>query len=136
MTALVILCSGVEIEYNLDTGMALTSAAFSKIYGDWVSIPLGLSLCCFAIATILGWGVYGMRCAQFLFGERIWRIFVALQILTIIIGALLNTGTVWLFAETVNGLMAIPNLIALAYLSSQLRTLMEKDKEQGVFLAP
>ena len=77
-----------------------------------------------------------MRCAQFLFGERIWRVFVVLQVLTIIIGALLNTGAVWLFAETVNGLMAIPNLIALAYLSSQLRTLMEKDKEQGVFLAP
>ena len=136
MTALVILCSGVEICYGLDTGMALTSAAFTNVYGNWVSIPLGLSLCCFAVATILGWGVYGLRCAQYLFGENVWKRFVVLQTATVILGALLNTGTVWLLSETVNGLMAIPNLIALALLSPQLRMLMPKYKEQGACLAP
>lgn len=120
MTALVILCSGVKIPYGLDEGAALTANAFSAVYGNWVCIPIALALCCFAVATILGWGLYGARCAQFLFGENIWRPFVLLQTATVIVGAILRTDTVWMLSETVNGLMAIPNLIALAYLSPEL----------------
>ena len=136
MTALVILCSGVEIPYGVDTGMTLTAQAFSSVYGGWVCVPLGLSLCCFALATILGWGMYGARCAQYLFGEGVWKVFVLLQAVTVLVGALLNTGTVWLLAETVNGLMAIPNLIALAYLSPQVGQLTKKYREQSKRLAP
>ena len=113
VTALVILCSGVEIPYGTDMGSELTSAAFSQIYGGWVAILIAASLILFALATILGWGYYGMRCAQYLFGENAFRLFVLLQAATVILGAVLNTSTVWLLADTVNGLMAIPNLIAL-----------------------
>ena len=120
MTALVILCSGVDIPYGVDEGAALTAKAFSAVYGNWSTVVIAMALCCFAIATILGWGLYGARCAQFLFGENVWRPFVLLQAVTVIIGAALRTDTVWMLSEIVNGLMAIPNLIALAYLSPEL----------------
>lgn len=117
MTALVILCSGVHIPYGTDIGAELTASAFSQIYGGWVSVLIALCLVCFALATVLGWGLYGLRCAQYLFGSRVWRLFSILQAATVLLGVLLNTGTVWILAETVNGLMAIPNLIALILLS-------------------
>lgn len=120
MTALVILCSGVMIPYGTDQGVALTANAFSLVLGDWVRVPIMLALCCFAVATVLGWGLYGARCAQFLFGESVWKPFVYLQSVVVVIGAVLRTDTVWLLSEIVNGLMAIPNLVALAWLSPEL----------------
>ncbi len=123
MTALVILTSGVDIPYGIDVGVTLTTQAFSIVYGDWVSVLMAAALCCFAIATVLGWGLYGARCAQYLFGEGVWKRFVLLQGATVILGAVLKTGTVWLLSETVNGLMAIPNLIALAVLAPELTRL-------------
>ena len=115
-----ILCSGVGIPYCEDVGAALTADAFSAVYGNWVCIPIALALCCFAVATILGWGLYGTRCAQFLLGESAWKPFVVLQTLTVIVSTILQTETVWLLSENLNGLMAIPNLIALAFLSPEL----------------
>jgi AGCS family alanine or glycine:cation symporter len=123
MTALVILASGVSVPYGVDAGIALTTDAFSAVYGDWVCLLIAAALCCFAFATVLGWGLYGIRCAQFLFGPNVWKKFVLLQAITVVLGAVLNTGTVWLLSETVNGLMAIPNLIALAALSGELSRL-------------
>lgn len=120
MTALVILVSGVQIPYGSDVGVTLTTQAFSAVYGDWVSVIIALALCCFAIATVLGWGLYGARCAQFLFGTGVWKKFVVLQGVIIVVSAVLKTGTVWLLSETVNGLMAIPNLIALFMLTPEL----------------
>ncbi len=128
MTALVILCSGIPIPYGTDVGIMLTTEAFADIYGSWIHIPITISLCCFALATILGWGLYGARCAQFLFGEKSWKFFVSLQAVTVIIGAVLETKTVWMLAETVNGLMAIPNLIVLAFLSPELIGLVKDYK--------
>lgn len=126
MTALVILVSGVEIPYGEDVGVVLTTQAFSSVYGGWVSILIAAALCCFAIATVLGWGLYGARCAQFLFGDGVWKKFVLLQGGAVILGAVLKTGTVWLLSETVNGLMAIPNLIALASLAPELSRLLRQ----------
>lgn len=126
MTALVILCSGVPLDYGEDVGVVLTTQAFSSVYGDWVSILIAAELCCFAFATVLGWGLYGARCAQFLFGAGCWKKFVVLQAAAVILGAVLKTGTVWLLSETVNGLMAIPNLIALAALSPVLASLTKE----------
>lgn len=123
MTALVILVSGVDIPYGEDVGVVLTTQAFSSVYGGWVSILIAAALCCFAVATVLGWGLYGARCAQFLFGDGVWKKFVLLQGGAVILGAVLKTGTVWLLSETVNGLMAIPNLIALGCLAPELRRL-------------
>ena len=128
MTALVILCSGVVIPYGEDVGIMLTTDAFASVFGSWVHIPITIALCCFAFATILGWGLYGARCAQFLFGENVWKYFVLIQAVTVIAGAVLKTKTVWLLAETVNGLMAIPNLIALAALSPELIRMVKEYK--------
>ena len=97
--------------------------AFSGVLGSWVCLPIAVFTCCFAIATVLGWGLYGIRCAQYLFGDTAWRYFAYLQGCVVIVGSLLKTGTVWKLAETVNGLMAIPNLIVLAYLAPELKRL-------------
>ena len=133
MTALVILVSGVEIPYGEDVGVALTTQAFSSVYGGWVSILIAAALCCFAIATVLGWGLYGARCAQYLFGDGVWKKFVFLQGIAVILGAVLKTGTVWLLSETVNGLMAIPNLIALACLTPELSKLTREFRKRKGF---
>ena len=75
---------------------------------------------------MLGWGLYGARCAQYLFGIKAWRIFVLIQAVVVALSVLLKTATVWMFAETVNGLMAIPNLIALLALSPALVKLVKE----------
>lgn len=131
MTALVILVSGVAIPYGTDPGAALTTAAFGAVCGQWVSVAIAAALCCFAFATVLGWGLYGARCAQFLFGPAAWKKFVWLQGIVVVLGAMLRTETVWLASETVNGLMAIPNLIALAALSGELVRLIQKENAFG-----
>ena len=124
MTALVILCSGVPIDYGTDCGAALTARAFTAVLGDWASIVIALALCLFAFATILGWGLYGARCAQYLFGAGIWRKFAALQTAAVVLGAIVNTTMLWRMAEIVNGLMAIPNLIALWMLTPKLEAIL------------
>ena len=123
LTALVILCSGIPVPYGTDAGAYLTGAAFRSVYGPWVTAVQAGCLCCFAFATVLGWGLYGARCAQFLFGPGAWKVFALVQILTVLASALLETAVIWSVAETVNGLMAIPNLIVLAALSPELRRL-------------
>lgn len=120
LTALVILVSGVAIPYGKDVGAELTTKAFATVYGDFAPIFIAVSLVCFAFATVLGWGLYGARCAQFLFGARVWKLFVAAQMAAVVAGACLQTGVVWSAAETVNGLMAIPNLTALAILTPEV----------------
>ncbi len=133
VTALVILCSGVKIPYGEDAGVSLTASAFSAVLGDWVKVFIAGALCLFAFATVLGWGLYGARCAQYLFGRGVWKRFAWLQAATVILGACLSTGTVWKLSEVVNGLMAIPNLIALAVLSPELcRLLIEYQKKTGI----
>ena len=124
ITALVILCSGVPIPYGADVGVSLTERSFSAVLGDWVCIPLTVSLCVFAIATVLGWGFYGARCAQFLFGNGVWNKFVVLQGVVAIVGACLQTGTVWVLSDIVNGLMAVPNLITLMMLTPELKNIL------------
>lgn len=116
MTALAILCSGVSIPYGIDEGVVLTANALGAVYGDWISVPLMLFLCCFAFATMLGWGLYGVRCVQYLLGDKSIKLFVIIQMAVIVLSTFLKTGTVWMLSETVNGFMAIPNLIALAVL--------------------
>lgn len=123
MTALVILCSGVPISYGADSGAELTVSAFSAVYGSFGKGIVAVFLACFAYATILGWSLYGLRCAQFLFGRKSAPAFFAAQTAAVVLGAVLKTPVVWKMAEIVNGLMAIPNLIALALLSPELSIL-------------
>ncbi len=126
ITALAILCSGVPIPYGNDIGILLTSQAFSAVYGGWFTVVLTAILCCFAFATVLGWGLYGARCAQFIFGEQVWTLFVVIQAFAVILGAIAETETIWLLADTVNGLMAIPNLLCLVYMMPKVGLLLKE----------
>lgn len=119
LTALVILTSGVKIGYGADAGSELTAKALAASFGPWVCIVLCGCLTLFALATILGWGFYAGRCAEFLFGRINWRVFGLCQAAAVLIGAVLETGVIWTLAEIVNGLMAIPNLIAVLALSGE-----------------
>ena len=117
LTALVILCSGIPIHYGIDAGAELTIRGFTSTYGSWVSIFTAVALCCFAFSTIIGWGLYGARCIEFLFNEKVIKPFMIVYSLVAILGATADLGLLWGIAETFNGLMAIPNLIAVFLLS-------------------
>ena len=126
LTALVILCSGVGIPYGQDCGITLTANAFLRVYGEWSQVLLMLSVCCFAFATVLGWGLYGNRCAQYLLGERAWRPIALLQMAVVVLGAILETKSVWILSEIVNGLMVIPALIVMIVLAPKMRPLIKE----------
>ena len=117
LTALVILCSGVPVGYGAAAGAELTISGFTSVYGGWVSIFTAVAMCCFAFSTIIGWGLYGTRCIEFLFGSKSNKPFMLVYSLVAIVGATMNLGLMWSIAETFNGLMVIPNLIAVFLLS-------------------
>lgn len=120
MTALVILLSGVEIPFGQAAGAELTISGFTHVYGNWVSIFTAVAMCCFAFSTIIGWGLYGARCLEFILGSKAIRPFMVLYALTAIVGATVDLGLVWSISDTCNGLMAIPNLIAVFLLSGKV----------------
>ena len=117
LTALVILCSQVSIPYGQAAGAELTIQGFTATYGGWVSIFTAIALCCFAFSTTIGWGLYGSRCIEFLFGTKTIRPFMIVYSLVAILGATVDLGLLWSIAETFNGLMSIPNLLAVFLLS-------------------
>ena len=126
LTALVILCSGVPVGYGEAAGAELTINGFTSVYGGWVSIFTAVAMCCFAFSTIIGWGLYGTRCIEFLFGSRANKPFMIVYSLVAIVGATMNLGLMWSIAETFNGLMVIPNLIAVFLLSGVVVKLVKE----------
>ena len=120
LTALVILCSPITIPYGQAAGAELTIQGFTSVYGNWVSIFTALAMCCFAFSTILGWGLYGARCIEFLFSSKVTKPFMVVYSFVAILGATADLGLMWSIADTFNGLMAIPNLIALFLLSGKI----------------
>ena len=126
LTALVILCSGVAVDYGKAAGAELTILGFTSTYGSWVSIFTAVAMCCFAFSTIIGWGLYGTRCVEFLLGTRANRPFMILYALVAIVGATMELGLMWNIAETFNGLMVIPNLIAVFLLSGVVVRLVKE----------
>lgn len=133
VTALVILLSGVPVPYGQDAGAELTIAGFTHVYGNWVSIFTAISMCCFAFSTIIGWGLYGSRCCEFLLGSRSVKLFTILYALVSIAGATMDLGLVWSISETFNGLMAIPNLIAVFLLAPVVLKLLKAHAETEGF---
>ena len=125
LTALVILCSGIPIGFGADAGAELTISGFTATYGNWISIFTAVALCCFAFSTIIGWGLYGARCIEFLFSSKVIKPFMLVYSLVAILGATVDLGMLWSIAETFNGLMAIPNLIALFLLSGTVVKLVK-----------
>lgn len=126
LTALVILCSGVPVGYGDAAGAELTILGFTSTYGSWVSIFTAIAMCCFAFSTIIGWGLYGTRCVEFLLGTCANRPFMILYALVAIVGATMELGLMWNIAETFNGLMVIPNLIAVFLLSGVVVRLVKE----------
>jgi len=125
LTAMVILCSGIPVGYGADAGAELTISGFTATYGNWVSIFTAVALCCFAFSTIIGWGLYGSRCMEYLSSEKWVKPFMVVYALVAIVGATMDLGMLWSIAETFNGLMAIPNLIALFLLSGTVVKLVK-----------
>ena len=129
LTALVILCSGVNIDFGKAAGAELTIQGCTSTSGNWVSLFTAVALCCFAFSTIIGWGLYGARCIEFLFSSKVIKPFMVVYSLVAILGATVDLGLIWNIADTFNGLMAIPNLIALFLLSGTVVKLIKEYTE-------
>ena len=126
LTAFTILCSGVPICYGEAAGAELTISGFTATYGNWVSIFTAVAMCCFAFSTILGWGLYGARCVEFIFSAKAIKPFMVIYSLVAIIGATQDLGLIWSISDTFNGLMVIPNLIAVFLLSGTVVKLVKE----------
>ena len=120
MTALVVLCGiGVDnIQFGTDVGANLTIQGFQSVFsGALPGIMVAACLTLFALTTILAWGLYGARCCEYLFGAKVAKIYQVIFSLFLVIGSTMKLDLAWAIADTLNGLMALPNLVALIALS-------------------
>jgi len=118
LTAFTILISGIDIPYGTKVGADLSISAFTTAMGGtWGSLLVTAGIVLFATSTILSWSLYGVRCCEFLLGTKAIRPYQIVFVLFIVVGTTMNLGLAWDIADTLNGLMAIPNLIALLGLS-------------------
>ena len=114
LTALCVIVSGTEIGWGVKPGPELITGAFSTVFGaKFASLFVALALMMFAFSTILGWSLYGSRCVQYLFGLKGAKVYQIIYVVVVVVGSVLSLDVVWDVADTLNGLMAIPNFIAL-----------------------
>jgi len=119
VTALTILCSGSWQPGSALTGAALSAAAFESQMGPFGGVFVSLSVTVFAFATLIGWSYYGKRGAQYLFGERAAVPYLLLFLCAAFLGCVTRLDTVWTLSDSFNGLMAVPNLLAVTLLSGK-----------------
>ena len=120
MTAMVVLLGvGVHnIEFGNDIGAQLTVNGFMSVFGDKIpGVVVAVCLTMFAFSTVLTWGLYGTRCMEYLFNYKAAKVYQIIFCGVMIIGGVIKLQLAWDIADTLNGLMAIPNLIALLLLS-------------------
>jgi len=121
MTALVILTSGVWKQTGPDgvgmTGTLLSSTAFSATYGSWGGQFATIALVLFAWSTLIGWGYYGEKALQYLVGDKAIPIYRTIFVFVVYLGCVTRLETCWTLSDIFNGLMALPNLVALLCLS-------------------
>ena len=121
LTALTLLCgvdAGIEFTWGQSAGAEKIIASFSTVFGSQLgALIVTVAISLFALSTILSWALYGTRCCEFLFGHKSVPIYQALFVVVLIIGASLELELVWNIADTLNGFMAVPNLVALLGLS-------------------
>ena len=118
MSGLTLLVSGIDLHYGTKGTTALNAQALGTVFGDEIGaliIAVGISL--FALSTVLSWGLYGTRCCEYIFGTKFNKVYQMIFVIVCVIGATMDLGLAWDIADTLNGLMAIPNLIALLGLS-------------------
>lgn len=127
LTGLSIIVSGVDIEFGVKPGSELITSAFATVFGDkFASLFVAIALMLFAFSTILGWALYGTRCVEYLFGLKATKIYQIIFIPMVVVGATTSLDVVWDVADTFNGLMAIPNFIALFALSGTVAKLTKE----------
>ena len=127
MTALTIICSGVDINFGVKPGSELITAAVATIFGGKLAaLFVAVALILFAFSTVLGWALYGSRCAQYLFGTKAIKYYQAAFAIVIVIGCVSPIDIVWNIADTFNGLMAIPNFVGLFVLSGVVAKLTKE----------
>ena len=130
LTAFTVLCgveSGVAVEWGQSAGTELITAAFAGVFGGKLGaliVAVGISL--FALSTILSWSLYGSRCCEFLLGNKFVLPYQIIFVLAVIVGTTMDLELVWDIADTMNGFMAIPNLIALLGLSGVVISLTKE----------
>lgn len=115
LTGLVLITSGL-IPEGL-TGTALTQAAFSQAFGGFGPVFIAICMFFFAFSTIIGWYFFGQSNFKALFGEKALPVYSAIVVMFILVGSTLKVDLVWAMADFFNGLMAVPNLLALLALS-------------------
>ncbi len=119
LTSLALLCAG-NITYGVDVAANITLNAFCAVYGKNIIIVFCLVVCFFAFSSMIGWGLYGAKFFSFVFGKKSKRFFVILFCLAQIPAAVFRADTVWIVAEILNGLMALPNIVALLFLNDEV----------------
>lgn len=136
LTALTLLCGverGVPITWGENAGAEMISASFATVFGSRAgSLIVAVGIGLFALSTMLSWSLYGSRCFEFIFGTKAVPVYQVIFILLVVVGATLKLDLVWDIADTLNGFMAIPNLIALLGLSGVVIKLTKNyfDKEK------
>ena len=118
MTALSIICSGVDISFGVKPGSELITSAFATVFGaKFAAVFVAVSLALFAFSTIVGWSLYGTRAVEYLTKGKGTRVYQLIFVVVVILGSVMSLDTVWDITDTFNGLMAIPNFIAVFALS-------------------
>ncbi len=122
LTALAILISGeAEAFYGGSAGTNLTILAFATTFGSKIaSTMLSICITMFAFSTLLSWSLYGSRCMEFIFGTKAIPVYQAIYVIFVVVGATVELSLVWEIADSLNALMAIPNLIAVLALSPKV----------------
>ncbi len=127
LTGLTIIVSGIDIEFGKTVSSELITSAFATVFGaKFASLFIAIALFLFAFSTILGWSLYGTRCVEYLLGTKLAKVYQVIFSLIIILGATTSLEIVWNLADTFNGLMAIPNFIALFALSGVVAKLTKE----------
>lgn len=121
LTSLAVLCSGV-VDGNFGVsdmaGVSTTIGAFSTVFGSRIgSLLISGGLILFASSTVFSWSLYGVRCFEYLFGGKAVALYKVLFVLVVVAGATMELDLVWSISDTLNGLMALPNLVAVLGLS-------------------
>ncbi|MBQ8267810.1 MAG: alanine:cation symporter family protein, partial [Clostridia bacterium] len=132
LTALTLLCAG-DITYGVDTASTLTLNALTNVYGKNIIFIFCPVVCFFAFSSTVGWGLYGAKFASFLLGEKAQKPFLFLFVAAMLPAAVFRADAVWVIAEILNGLMALPNITALLFLTNEIAdiTYSYKRKLQG-----
>ncbi len=132
LTGLTIIVSGVNIDFGKSVSSELITAAFATVFGNqFASLFVAIALFLFAFSTILGWALYGTRCVEYLVGIKLSKVYQVIFSIMIVVGTTTSLEVVWNLADTFNGLMAIPNFIALFALSGVVAKLTKEHFEKN-----